>query len=194
MQAIDKTKQAEKSATQNGLAQANRRGISKPQEWGMRTAALAASLLLAAGCAHNQPAPPPPPPQAELDNARQPPPKPPASDQVNAGPQGHADHHKHHQPDNTAQNARDSGGGTLTPTDQGSSHKDRELTAAIRRAVVKDKSLSSDAHNAKIITRNSVVTLRGPVENHSEKYKLQVIAEKQAGVKQVNNQLETKTP
>jgi hypothetical protein len=193
MQAIDKTKQAAKSLTSDGLAQENRKGIKMPQQWGIRTAALAASLLLAAGCAHNQPAPPPPPPQAEVDNARQPPPKPPAPDQVNAVPHGHADHHKHHQPDNTALNARDSGGGTLTPADQGSSHKDRELTAAIRRAVVKDKSLSLNAHNAKIITRNSVVTLRGPVENPSEKYKLQVIAEKQAGVKQVNNELETKT-
>jgi hypothetical protein len=31
-----------------------------------------------------------------------------------------------------------------------------------------DKSLSVDAHNAKIITRQSVVTLHGPVETQAE--------------------------
>jgi osmotically-inducible protein OsmY len=51
-----------------------------------------------------------------------------------------------------------------------------------------------DAHNAKIITRNGVVTLRGPVKNVAESKKLQKIARKTRGVTQVDNQLETKTP
>ncbi len=54
--------------------------------------------------------------------------------------------------ENTERNARDSSGATLTPEDQKETPHDRQLTAAIRRAVVKDKSLSIDAHNAKIIT------------------------------------------
>jgi hyperosmotically inducible protein len=96
--------------------------------------------------------------------------------------------------ENTERNIRDSGNATLTPEDQKETSADIKITAAIRRAVVKNKSLSLDAHNAKIITRNGVVTLRGPVENPAEKHKLQSIAEKTRGVKQVDNQLETKTP
>jgi len=96
--------------------------------------------------------------------------------------------------ENTERNVRDSGNATLTPEDQKETSADIKITAAIRRTVVKDKSLSLDAHNAKIITRNGVVTLRGPVENSAEKNKLQSIARKTRGVKQVDNQLEPKTP
>lgn len=96
--------------------------------------------------------------------------------------------------ENTERNVRDRGDTTLTPEDQKETSGDRHLTAAIRRAVVKDKSLSLNAHNAKIITRNGVVTLRGPVESSAEKSKLQAIAHKMRGVKQVDNQLEIKTP
>ena len=83
--------------------------------------------------------------------------------------------------ENTERNVRDRGGATLTAEDQKENRGDRELTAAIRRSVVKDKSLSFNAHNAKIITRNGVVTLRGPVENSAEKIKLQSIAQKNGG-------------
>ena len=100
----------------------------------------------------------------------------------------------HPQLDNTERNARDSGNATLLPEDQKETSGDIDLTAAIRRTVVRNKSLSLDAHNAKIITRNGVVTLRGPVENPAEKAKLQKIAQKTKGVKQVDNQLEVKTP
>ncbi|CAG1021190.1 hypothetical protein MTYM_00825 [Methylococcales bacterium] len=96
--------------------------------------------------------------------------------------------------ENTERNVRDSGNATLTPEDQKETKGDIKITATIRKAVVKNKSLSLDAHNAKIITRNGVVTLRGPVENVAEKNKLQSIAEKTRGVKQVDNQLEPKTP
>ena len=96
--------------------------------------------------------------------------------------------------ENTERNTRDSGNATVTPEDQKETKGDLKITAAIRQAVVKNKSLSLDAHNAKIITRNGVVTLRGPVENPAEKIKLQKIAQKTRGVKQVDNQLEVKTP
>ena len=96
--------------------------------------------------------------------------------------------------ENTGRNARDKGDATLTPEDQKETKGDIKITAAIRRAVTRIDSLSLDAHNAKIITRNGVVTLRGPVENPAEKSKLQSIAQKTRGVKQVDNQLETKTP
>jgi len=96
--------------------------------------------------------------------------------------------------ENTERNVRDSANTTLTPEDQKENQVDRKITAAIRRAVVKNKSLSLDAHNIKIITRDGLVTLRGPVENSAEKNELQIIAEKAKGVTQVDNQLESKTP
>ena len=96
--------------------------------------------------------------------------------------------------ENTGRNARDSGHATLTPEDQKEDRADVKITAAVRKAVVKQKSLSADAHNAKIITRDGTVTLRGPVKNRAEQAKLQTLAENTRGVKQVDNQLEPKTP
>lgn len=96
--------------------------------------------------------------------------------------------------ENSGRNTRDQGGNTVTPEDQNESSADRNLAASIRKTVVKDKSLSVDAHNAKIIVRGGLVTLRGPVETPAEKAKLQTIAEKTRGVKQVDNQLEPKSP
>lgn len=96
--------------------------------------------------------------------------------------------------ENTERNVRDSSGATLTPEDQKETRRDVKITKAIRKAIIKQKSLSVDAHNAKIITRNGVVTLRGPVENADEKAKLQAIAETIRGVKQIDNQLEAKNP
>jgi len=94
--------------------------------------------------------------------------------------------------ENTERNVRDKSGATLTPEDQKESDVDRKITANIRRAVVGDESLSLNAHNVKIITRNGVVTLRGPVESQAEKAKIGKLARKAAGVKRVNNQLEVK--
>jgi len=96
--------------------------------------------------------------------------------------------------ENTERNVRDKDDTTLTPEDQKETAADRKITAAIRRAIVRKKSLSLDAHNIKIITIDGVVTLRGPVKNSAENIKLQTIAEKTKGVKQVDNQLEIKTP
>ncbi len=96
--------------------------------------------------------------------------------------------------ENTERNIRDRDDKTVTPEDQPESRDDVRITKAIRKTIVKQKSLSSNAHNAKIITRDGVVTLRGPVENAAEKTKLESIAKKIKGVKQVDNQLEPKTP
>lgn len=96
--------------------------------------------------------------------------------------------------EDTGRNARDQSGATVTPEDQPETAADRKLAASIRRTVTKDKSLSLDAHNAKIIVRSGMVTLRGPVETAAEKDKLQSIAQRTRGVKQIDNQLEPKTP
>ena len=97
------------------------------------------------------------------------------------------------QADNTEKNVRDRDDKTLTPMDQGGSASDRELTAAIRRAIVKDDTLSTNAHNVKIVTVDSVVTLRGPVKNAAEKAAVASKAEQTKGVKRVDNQLEVET-
>jgi osmotically-inducible protein OsmY len=93
--------------------------------------------------------------------------------------------------DNTGRNVRDREAGTKTPGDQGGSATDRDITAAIRRAIVADDSLSTNAHNVKIITNEGVVTLRGPVENEKERVAVAAKAQTVAGVKKVDNQLET---
>ncbi|MDD5578533.1 MAG: BON domain-containing protein [Methylobacter sp.] len=96
--------------------------------------------------------------------------------------------------ENTGRNARDKADANLTPDEQKEDKGDIKITAHIRKAVVKDKSLSLNAHNAKIITRNGIVTLRGPVESEAESNKLQQIAKQTHGVTQVDNQLEIKAP
>ena len=96
--------------------------------------------------------------------------------------------------ENTEVNVRDKDNSTLTPEDQKETKKDIRITAHIRKAVVRDKSLSIDAQNAKIITRSGLVTLRGPVANEAESKTLQKIAKKTRGVVKVDNQLEIKAP
>jgi hyperosmotically inducible periplasmic protein len=96
--------------------------------------------------------------------------------------------------ENTQRNVRDKDGTTLTPDDQKGNKKDIKITTKIRKALVKDKTLSINAHNIKIITSNKVVTLRGIVENTDEGMKLEKIAKKTRGVVRVDNQLEIKAP
>jgi hyperosmotically inducible protein len=96
-------------------------------------------------------------------------------------------------PDNTAKNARDADGDTKTPLDQGSSERDTEITAEIRQAVLDLDDASVNARNAKIVTVNGKVTLRGPVEDAQERDAIEQIAVKAAGAGNVDNQLEVKT-
>ena len=96
--------------------------------------------------------------------------------------------------ENTEINVRDKGNTTLTPEDQKETESDIKITADIRKAIIKNKSLSVDAQNVKIITRNGLVTLRGPVETKKESKKLKKIAKHTPGVLKVDNQLEIKAP
>ena len=97
------------------------------------------------------------------------------------------------KPDNTATNERDRSSETQTSGDQSNSQEDVKITAAIRRAVVRDNSLSTTAKNVKIITANGTVTLRGPVKNDAEKTKIAELAQSAAGNAKIDNQLEVKT-
>ena len=92
--------------------------------------------------------------------------------------------------DNTERNVRDKDGKSLTVFDQGGSEADRNITAAIRKSIVDNDALSTNAHNVKIITLDGVVTLRGPVDSPAEKTKVEALAKSASGVKRVESQLE----
>ncbi len=96
-------------------------------------------------------------------------------------------------PDNTTVNKVDRDMATKTPMDQSNAKADIDITAAIRRAIMEDKSMSTNAQNCKIITEGGVTTLRGPVNSQSEKDAIEAKAKSVAGVTRVDNQLEVKT-
>ena len=73
------------------------------------------------------------------------------------------------QPDNTKLNKRDRNAGEVTADQQKMNATDRELTKKIRRSIVADKSLSTYAHNIKIVSQDGAVTLKGPVKSDEEK-------------------------
>ena len=72
-------------------------------------------------------------------------------------------------PDNTKINKNDRDGGQPTADQQKENRSDREMTKQIRQSIMADKSLSSYAHNVKIISQNGTVTLKGPVKSEDEK-------------------------
>jgi hyperosmotically inducible protein len=95
---------------------------------------------------------------------------------------------------NTATNARDRDGKTATPPDQSNSTTDVELAASIRKALVADDSLSTNAKNVKIVTENGGVTLRGPVNDGRERETVVRLAKQAAGPRNVVDQLDVAKP
>jgi hyperosmotically inducible periplasmic protein len=73
------------------------------------------------------------------------------------------------KPDNTRVNQQNRAAGDPTADQQKNNRTDLDLTRDIRRSIMEDKSLSSDAHNVKIISQNGTVTLAGPVKSEDEK-------------------------
>jgi osmotically-inducible protein OsmY len=65
-------------------------------------------------------------------------------------------------------NQRDRNPGEVTADKQKMNSADRALTAKIRSTIMTDKSLSTYAHNVKIISQNGIVTLKGPVHSDEE--------------------------
>jgi hyperosmotically inducible protein len=94
--------------------------------------------------------------------------------------------------DNTKVNQRDRNKAEPTADQQKENQPDRELARQIRRSIVQDKSLSSYAHNVKIIAQNGVVTLKGPVRSDEEKTAVEAKASEIAGADKVTSQLEVK--
>lgn len=73
------------------------------------------------------------------------------------------------KPDNTETNKRDRNSSEATADQQKMNAADQDLTQKIRQSIMSDKSLSSYAHNIKIISQNGTVTLKGPVKSDDEK-------------------------
>ena len=96
-------------------------------------------------------------------------------------PQQPADQRSQTAPDNTAKNERDRSKSEPTADQQKDNKSDIELARQIRQAVVKDKSLSTYAHNIKIVAQNGQVTLKGPVKSAEEKQTIEAKAAEVAG-------------
>jgi hyperosmotically inducible periplasmic protein len=95
-------------------------------------------------------------------------------------------------PDNAAANRPGNSPDANRADQQGFSESDREITRKIRKAVIADKSLSTYAHNVKIISRNGVVTLKGPVRSDQEKNAIDSAATQIAGAVNVKDELTIK--
>jgi osmotically-inducible protein OsmY len=59
---------------------------------------------------------------------------------------------------------------------------------------MKDKSLSTYAHNIKVITRDGKVTLKGPVRSEDEKNEIAAKAASIAGADNVTNEMTVAPP
>lgn len=93
------------------------------------------------------------------------------------------------EPDNTKTNKGDANAGATTADQQKMNPADRETTKKIRSALMDDKSLSTYAHNIKIITRDGIVTLKGPVRTEEERTAIAAKAQEIAGATNVTNKL-----
>jgi osmotically-inducible protein OsmY len=94
--------------------------------------------------------------------------------------------------DNTKVNKRDRSSAEPT-ADQGKNNaSDRDIMKNIRRALMEDKSLSTYAHNVKVIAQNGKVTLKGPVHSEEEKRAVEQKATEVAGEGNVTNQITVK--
>jgi len=92
--------------------------------------------------------------------------------------------------DNTKTNQRDRSASEPTADQQKENSSDRDITQQIRRSIMKDKSLSTYAHNIKIVTQNGQVTLKGPVRSEDEKRAVETKAAEVAGQDKVSSELD----
>jgi len=95
-------------------------------------------------------------------------------------------------PDNTAKNRVDKDVNTMTADKASNKKSDVELAAELRKAVMNTKGLSSNAQNVKIIVKNGVVTLRGPVDNTEEKATIENLVKNCSCVQSFTDKLEVK--
>jgi len=94
--------------------------------------------------------------------------------------------------DNTKTNQRDRSANEPTADQQRDNRSDRDITQQIRRAIMNDKSLSTYAHNVKVITQQGQVTLKGPVQSEDEKKSIEAKAAEVVGENKVSSELNVK--
>ena len=93
------------------------------------------------------------------------------------------------QADNTKVNARDRAKGAVTADQQKNDAADRQATQKIRQSLMRDKGLSTYAHNVKIVAQSGQVTLKGPVRSEAEKQAVEARAIEVVGAGHVVNEL-----
>jgi hyperosmotically inducible protein len=91
--------------------------------------------------------------------------------------------------DNTKVNTRDQAKGAVTADQQKENAADREIARKIRRALMQEKTLSSYAHNVKVIVQGGQVTLKGPVRSDDEKQAVESKAVQVAGAGHVMDEM-----
>jgi hyperosmotically inducible protein len=92
-------------------------------------------------------------------------------------------------PDNTKTNQRDRNSSEPTADQAKNDAGDRAVMQKIRKSVMDDKSLSTYAHNVKIVARNGKVTLIGPVRSQQEEDSILQKATAVAGAENVTDQI-----
>jgi hyperosmotically inducible periplasmic protein len=95
----------------------------------------------------------------------------------------------------TAQSADNTGANkqnNTTADQQKNDPADRELAQKIRQSINSDKSISTDGHNVKVIVRDGMVTLKGPVKSEEEKRNIDGKAADLAGADKVSDKLTVK--
>jgi len=91
--------------------------------------------------------------------------------------------------DNTKVNQRDRADGAVTADQQKENASDLALVKKIRQSLMNDKSLSTYAHNVKVVAQGGQVTLKGPVRSEHEKKSVEAKATKIAGAGRVTNEI-----
>ena len=91
--------------------------------------------------------------------------------------------------DNTKVNKQDRAKDAATADQQKENSSDREITQKIRQSLMDDKTLSTYAHNVKVITQDGQVTLKGPVRTEEEKKIVEAKATEVAGTGHVVNEM-----
>ncbi len=93
-------------------------------------------------------------------------------------------------PDNTKVNGQEQNKAQSTADQQKNNLSDQDITKQIRQSVMSDKSLSTYAHNVKIVSQNGMVTLKGPVRSDDEKRVIESKAADVVGQDKVTSELQ----
>jgi hyperosmotically inducible protein len=96
--------------------------------------------------------------------------------------------------DNTKANQRDRSKTQPTADQAKNKSEDLQTMQKIRKSITSDKSLSTYAHNVKIISQDGKVTLKGPVRTEEEKATVVKLATDVAGPGNVTDELTVAPP